>query len=187
MCGADEEFCIFEDYETDAPEPKRLFFGRLVGRSGRDTVGVYDLKKRSYISTTSMDAELSLITANLTLAAPGKLFYDPFVGTGSFCIAASHFGAIGMGSDIDGRSFNGTRQGQSLLSNYEQYSLRDRWLDSFISDLTNSPLVRSVGGRRWLDGIMCDPPYGVREGLKVLGSKEGRRSEEVLLNGVPSH
>ena len=26
----------------------------------------------------------------------------------------------------------------------------------------------------WLDGIVCDPPYGVREGLKVLGLKEGR-------------
>jgi tRNA (guanine10-N2)-methyltransferase len=186
MKDPDEEFCIFEEYEKYAPEPKRLFFGRLVGSGGRDAVGVYDLKKRVYISTTSMDAELALITANMAHAGPGKLFYDPFVGTGSMCIAASHFGAVAMGSDIDGRSFKGDMKKKSLVGNYREYGLGGRHLDCFISDLTNSPVLGATG-RRWLDGIVCDPPYGVREGLKVLGSKEGRRSKEVLIGGVPSH
>lgn len=30
-----------------------------------------------------MEAEISLLMANQTLASPGKLMYDPFMGTGS--------------------------------------------------------------------------------------------------------
>ena len=31
----------------------------------------------------------------------GHLVYDPFVGTGSILVAASHFGAVTVGADID--------------------------------------------------------------------------------------
>ncbi|KAF3341912.1 tRNA (guanine(10)-N2)-methyltransferase [Carex littledalei] len=34
--------------------------------------------------------------ANQGLAGPGKLVYDPFVGTGSILVAAAHFGAMTM-------------------------------------------------------------------------------------------
>ncbi|KAL8668920.1 MAG: hypothetical protein Q9224_007767, partial [Gallowayella concinna] len=34
---------------------------------------------------------------------------------------------------------------------------------------------------RLLDGIICDPPYGVREGLKVLGSRgDGGKKKEIV-------
>jgi tRNA (guanine10-N2)-methyltransferase len=136
-----------------------------------------------------MDAELALVTANLALAAPGKLFYDPFCGTGGFPLAAAHAGACAWGSDIDGRSIRG-KDGRSVRGNFEQYGLLQGWMDGFVADLTNSPVRRrswGVGGR-WLDGIVCDPPYGVREGLKVLGCREeGRGREAVLVDGVPAH
>ena len=80
MKEADASFKIFEDYDSKAPEPKYLFLGRQVAVSGRQAKTTYDLKKRHYISTTSMDAELALVTANIALAAPGKLFFDPFTG-----------------------------------------------------------------------------------------------------------
>ncbi|KAK3078321.1 hypothetical protein LTR53_020657, partial [Teratosphaeriaceae sp. CCFEE 6253] len=54
------KFDVFEDYELDARSPRRLFFGRQVAESDRRAMNKYDLKKRSYIATTSMDAELSL-------------------------------------------------------------------------------------------------------------------------------
>src|SRR5712691_10133157 len=66
---------------------------------------MFDVKKRRYFGNTSMEAEVSLLMANQTLvrrygyissshsisfhtratwqASPGKLIYDPFVGTGS--------------------------------------------------------------------------------------------------------
>lgn len=129
-----------------------------------------------------MDSELALITANLTQAAPGKLFYDPFAGTGSFPIACAHFGAVSMGSDIDGRAVRG-KNGVNILTNFQQYNIEDKYLDSFIADLTHTPLRTA----RVLDGVICDPPYGVREGLKVLGSKDGGKKEIHWIDGKAAH
>ncbi|KAI9655373.1 MAG: hypothetical protein M1821_005520 [Bathelium mastoideum] len=182
MHDAELKMCIFEDYEHGAPKPRRVFLGRWIAGSDRAAVMKYDLKKRHYISTTSMDAEMSLITANMVHARPGKVIYDPFVGTAGLLIACAHFGAMTIGSDIDGRSVRG-KAGRHIVSNYHQYGLLNRYLDGLISDLTHCPLRQA----RLLDGIVCDPPYGVREGLKVLGTRDGSGKEEVIINGKPAH
>jgi tRNA (guanine10-N2)-methyltransferase len=167
-------FCVFEEYlPGKASIPARVLFGRLVARGSRHLVEKYDLKKRHYIGTTSMDAELALVTANMALAAPGRMVYDPFVGTGSFIVSCAHFGALSLGSDIDGRQIRG-KSGRSVLGNFHQYGLVGRYLDGFVSDLTNSPLRKTA----FLDAIVCDPPYGVREGLKVLGSRDPEKGKE---------
>lgn len=182
MINPDLTLCIFENFGKDQPEPNRVYLGRWIGGTRRDAVVQFDLKKRRYISRTSMDAELSLVTANLTLAAPGKLIYDPFVGTGSFSVTAAHFGAVALGSDIDGRSVRGSPN-RNLLSNFEQYGVTNNFLDSFIADITHTPLKQ----RQWLDGIVCDPPYGLREGPKVLGTREGKQIDAVMIDGIPAH
>jgi tRNA (guanine10-N2)-methyltransferase len=174
----DAAFRVFEEYLLDSKAPRYLYLGRWIADSGRDAKNTYDLKKRHYISTTSMDAELALLTANIALAAPGKLFYDPFMGTGGFPIACAHYGAVVTGSDIDGRAIRGlggsARRGQTgkrnVAMNFDQYGTAALYLGGFVSDLTNSPL-RVAPQDPWLDGIVCDPPYGIREGLKVLGSR----------------
>lgn len=192
--NADQQFFVMEEYIDDveqsalkvAPteQPRKIFLGRKICDSCRDTVLKYDLKKRDYISTTSMDAELSLITANMALAAPGKLFFDPFVGTGSFIVCASHFGALTMGADIDGRSFRGKEAGKlGVFENYKQYGMPSKFVDCFTSDLVNTPLRRP----QFLDGIVCDPPYGIREGLRVLGNRNGKPAVNVIIDGVPAH
>lgn len=190
MRDPEVSFRIFEDYDTGIPEPKHLYLGRFIADSGRDAKTIYDLKKRHYISTTSMDAELALLTANIALAAPGKLFYDPFMGTGGFPLACAHFGAVVCGSDIDGRSIRGTggsaRKGQTgkkdVEGNFKQYGLDSGYLGAFVSDLTNTPLRilphNQDNTKGYLDGIVCDPPYGIREGLKVLGSREKLKDAE---------
>ncbi|KAF2108519.1 S-adenosyl-L-methionine-dependent methyltransferase [Lophiotrema nucula] len=185
MRDADVSIKVFEDYDFKAKTPKQLFLGRFIAKSGRHAKTTYDLKKRHYISTTSMDAELALLTANIALAAPGKVFFDPFMGTGGFPLACAHYGAFVCGSDIDGRSIRGTggsaRRGQTgkmdVVGNFKQYGIEGHYLGAFISDLTNTPLRlprledgTTTGG--YLDGIVCDPPYGIREGLKVLGTRE---------------
>ena len=182
MQDPEQIFCIFEDSEWEVKRPRRCHFGRWIAGSQRDAANDYSLKTRKYLSTTSMDSELALLTANISLAAPGKLFYDPFVGTGSFPIACSHFGAVSMGSDIDGRMVRG-KDGLNIATNFQQYGLTHRYLDGFISDLTHCPLRTD----RLLDGIICDPPYGVREGLKVLGSRDGSGKEIVFFNGEAAH
>jgi len=194
MTDADHIFIIFEDYVLhqastvhQRPELKQVYLGRHLANSARDVVSKYNLKKRRYISTTSMDAELSLVTANMALAGTGKLFYDPFVGTGSFLVACAHFGATVFGSDIDGRSIRGKDRGVGLLSNFEQYELKRCFGDSWVADLTNTPIRHRRGG--WIDGIVCDPPYGVREGLKVLGGKDTTKGKQpvVLEDGKLAH
>ncbi|KAM0286450.1 hypothetical protein ACHAQH_000876 [Verticillium albo-atrum] len=185
MRGPDETFTILEDWPfrpagaRPEPNPRRVFLGRWLGGGSRELCRTYDLKKRGYISTTSMDSELALVTANMALAAPGKIFYDPFVGTGSFPVAAAHFGALAFGSDIDGRSFRGQGGQKSLKGNFAQYGLDQLVGEFFTADLTNTPLMR----RRWMDGIVCDPPYGVREGLKVLGCRDPEKTPNVIVAG----
>jgi tRNA (guanine10-N2)-methyltransferase len=186
MTNPDELFTVFELWPWNSvpmgvEHPTCIYFGRILGLSSRDLVIKFDLKKRRYISTTSMDAELSLITANIALAAPGKLFYDPFVGTGSFPIACAHFGAFAWGSDLDGRSIRGNGDGKNLVSNFQQYDLLSGLGGVFAADLTNSPIRTSK--RTW-DGIVCDPPYGVREGLKVLGLKDPAKSTWLIEKGM---
>ena len=183
MNKAEHHFTIFEDYKLDAEKPFRLFFGKQIAESGRKAVAKYSLKKRKYIATTSMDAELSLVTANMALSAPGKLGYDPFMGTGSFPLACAHFGSTVCGSDMDGRSIRG-KKGRTVRANFEQYGTSSLYLDGFTADLTNTPLRQY----RYLDSIVCDPPYGVREGLKVLGSLKPHLQEEVFLaDGTAAH
>lgn len=193
----EEQFIVMEEYVGDVEtsvigtpqvsDPRKIYMCRLIASSNRDVVNKYDLKKRQYISTTSMDAELSLVTANMALAAPGKVFFDPFVGTGSFLVAASHFGALTLGADIDPRSFRGKEEerklGKDLMQNFKQYQITSKFLDAFTSDITHTPLRQG----QFLDGIVCDPPYGVREGLRVLGTRDGKFKEPVVIDGVYAH
>ena len=182
MHDPEQEFRIFEKFDIQAMEPKEVYFGRWIAASDRAAIVKFSLKTRNYISTTSMDSELALVTANLAGAGPGKLFYDPFVGTGSFPIACAHFGAMTIGSDIDGRSIRGS-SGKNINTSFAQYGLDGRWMDSFVSDLTHSPIRNA----RMLDGILCDPPYGVREGLKVLGRRDWVDDGPMTVDGKPAH
>ncbi|KAH9823687.1 tRNA (guanine(10)-N2)-methyltransferase [Teratosphaeria destructans] len=183
MRDPDQQFVVFEESVLNGKLPHRIFCGRLVAESGRKAMNKYNLKKRKYIATTSMDAELSLVTANMAQAAPGTLAYDPFMGTGSFPVACAHFGASVFGSDLDGRSVRG-KPGRNVAANFDQYGTSACYLGGFAADITNTPLRNG----RILDAIICDPPYGVREGLKVLGSTRVARREVVYLaDGTPAH
>jgi tRNA (guanine10-N2)-methyltransferase len=196
MRDPDEEFTIFEDWPLYSvplgiPDPNYYYMGRRVAVGIRERFKKLDLKKRRYISTTSMDSELSLISANMVLAGPGKLIYDPFAGTGSFPIACAEFGSLVFGSDIDGRNMRGQGGDKTIRANFDQYGLLGEMGGFFAADLTNTPIRRSKlgdsgGGSRGriFDGILCDPPYGVREGLHVLGVRDPVKCPWVVEAGI---
>ncbi|KAH0434501.1 hypothetical protein IEQ34_026805 [Dendrobium chrysotoxum] len=126
----DHKFWLMEidDYgENNGLPPvveRRIFFGREVGAADRKLLPTYQLKSRKYIGPTAMDAEIAFLMANQGLARPGKLIYDPFVGTGSILVAAAHFGAMTMGADIDIRVVrDGRGPDCNVWSNFEQYGL----------------------------------------------------------------
>ncbi|KAG6331791.1 hypothetical protein ID866_7297 [Astraeus odoratus] len=188
----------FEEYAHDKrPDGKhnadgdfcQVYFGRLVRSnvshryvrvrqkasqvsegSARSLIRVFDVKKRSYFGNTSMEAEVSLLMANQAQASPGKLIYDPFIGTGSMAYTTAYFGAFVYGSDIDGRQMRGKGKTPGVLRAAAQYGVAGQIVDLCTFDVTHNPW-RSGG---LFDAIVTDPPYGVRAGAKRLGRKQVR-------------
>ena len=115
MRKPDQIFWVVEDIGTDNHDnheaaPRRIYFGREVGRGAREhLISRLDLKKREYLGPTSMDHEIALLMANMAHARPGALVLDPFVGTGSNLIACGIFGAHCFGTDIDIRVLKGKK------------------------------------------------------------------------------
>lgn len=194
----DHKFWLMEidDYgENNGLPPvveKRIFFGREVGAADRKLLPTYQLRSRKYIGPTAMDAEIAFLMANQGLARPGKLIFDPFVGTGSILIAAAHFGAMTMGADIDIRVVrDGRGPDCNVWSNFEQYGL-PKPLSLMRSD-NNLPPWRS-GLKEIFDAIICDPPYGVRAGGRKSGGRKLLKGavdpytvpEEKRFNHIPS-
>ncbi|KAF8320856.1 tRNA guanosine-2'-O-methyltransferase [Clavulina sp. PMI_390] len=188
-----------EEYSGPDPSAKRsehdgefihLYFGRLLSEEGatRHLVTKFDVKQRVFYGNTSMDAEVSLLMANQAQAAPGKLVYDPFAGTGSMLYTAAHFGAFVVGSDLDGRQMRGKNATSSgTLRAATQYGVAHRLVDSLTFDVTRNPWRCG----ELFDAIVTDPPYGVRAGAKRLGGKKknGELREEpiVLEDGQLAH
>lgn len=166
------------------------------GQTGlaRDLIEKLNLKKRVYIGNTSMESEMSLLMASMALAGPGKLIYDPFAGTGSMLYASAVFGATAFGSDIDGRPMRGkenisdANSKTGIVKSATQYGVRDHILDTVVFDMTQNPWRKDLlfpidddvdtklhAGKRptgIVDGIVADPPYGVRAGAKRLGKRD---------------
>lgn len=186
------EFHVLEDYgenpNTASSEPLRVFFGRLVSHGQRHLIKHYSVKNRLFIGNTSMDAQLSLLMANQAKVRPGSLVYDPFAGTGSVLVACAHFGGHVLGSDIDwtlvhGRGCSsraGSQQkyrgrGESVEANLRQYGLEHRYTDMLVADAASS-IWRQ---QELFDAIVTDPPYGIREGGRKIGSRRE------IVNPVP--
>ena len=64
----DHSFNILEDYGDDArnvaEEPLRVFFGRVLGVGRRGLINQFSIKKRHFISNTTMDPQLAFLMAN---------------------------------------------------------------------------------------------------------------------------
>lgn len=165
---------------------RRVFFGRLVGRGDRSMIKKYELPGRQYVGPTSMDAEVALLMANMAQARPGGVVMDPFCGTGSMLVAAAHYGALTMGLDIDprvikhGKAAKMKNQGKFMMkaedgstvdvwSNFAQYGLPPPVL--IHGDLHALP-TRAHGLEGYLQGIVADPPYGVRAGGRKSGGRK---------------
>lgn len=189
--SAEQTYTLIEEYKPVSDNvpgtvPIHLYFGRLVQRSDRLAVEKYDLKKRPYKGTTSFEAELSLVSANIAQVKPGTIMYDPFAGTGSFLCAGGHYGALVIGSDIDGRMIRGKGAAQNINSNFKHYKESNRFLDVLTMDFTHNSLRSSLV----IDTILCDPPYGIREAIKVLGAKDPQRfagKENVEIDGQKAY
>ncbi|KAA8493416.1 tRNA (guanine(10)-N2)-methyltransferase-like [Porphyridium purpureum] len=165
-----------EHLSVPEPDIRQVFLARLIGETqGGILSKKFRLPDRQYVGTTSMDAELAFIMANVALVRPGRsLILDPFCGTGSILISAVASGAHCIGADIDPRVLRGYGYNQpepqshtssGILSNFEQYGL-ERPAGILRGDLVHSYWQSPCGG--WLDAIITDPPYGIRESIRTV-------------------
>jgi tRNA (guanine10-N2)-methyltransferase len=200
------EFAVLDDHgvavepkadgDVGAASPQYMFVLRVGPRytpRARGVIERFSVKKRKYIGTTSMDAELSLIMSNMAWARPGTLMLDPFVGTGSCLVTSAHFGSMTFGWDIDARPVRGGK-GVDIRSNFAQYGLEEHFGGLLIADSSRSPtrgasaftspsmLPPSRPTLGWLDLIVSDPPYGAREGSKRIG-KRAKTAEKQARQG----
>lgn len=185
MKKPDEVFAVLEEFDNGVAT--RMIFGRQVQLSNRvnGILDKYDLKKRRYIGTTSFDAELSLVSCNIAQVGPCKVVYDPFAGTGSFLVAGANYGAQVFGSDIDIRILKGKGKA-TIEENFKQYGTSLLFGDVVTMDFTHNAFRSDFV----IDTIVCDPPYGVREGLKVCGTKyedRARGKENLIIDGEKAY
>lgn len=67
MKNPDKVLALIEDVGilSKSSEPRRIYFCYKVCEGSREIVYKYNLKKRPFLGTTSMDPEIALISANM--------------------------------------------------------------------------------------------------------------------------
>eukprot|EP01133_Synstelium_polycarpum_P019514 gene19514-23377_t len=164
--GLIENFGLYRNIE----KPHDIYLGTRVAEGNREVIVKFNLQERKYLGTTSMDPELSIISANMGHIKDGSLMIDPFVGTGSFILVSSYFGAQTLGCDID---INAMRKSKTcnLETNFDQLGLTDNLLGIVLCDNSIPPWREAP----MFDAIITDPPYGIRAGAKRIGKSKNRR------------
>ncbi|MCL4141603.1 UNVERIFIED_CONTAM: hypothetical protein GTU68_015563, partial [Idotea baltica] len=162
--------------------PYRSFFGRWLVDGQRELLNSFTLKKRSFIGTTSMDAELAFLMTNVAQVGPGDVVVDPFVGTGSILVSAAQRGSFVWGWDIDFLTLHAKtkptrfnekarKPNESIYLNLKQYGLQHRYLDALVMDSSKHLWRQS----NIIDAIVTDPPYGIRESTERVGNPKERK------------
>jgi len=159
-----------------------VLLARLVGRGCARVADDYSLKRRAYIGPTAMDAALSFIMANLALVRPTSVALDPFAGTGSCLVAAACRGAAVLASDLSRRALAGKLPAVDLASNFVQYGLPAP-LDAVRMDVLCPAWRWPAGGL--VTAVVCDPPYGIREGSRALAPLPAAASAAAAAAGRP--
>jgi len=120
-----------------------------------------------------MDAELSFVMCNMACLQRNNVVMDPFLGTGSIVIAASVCGAHVIGGDIDRKTLAGwNTPGFNVFSNFVQYNLQLP-LAIVTADNNRSPWRT----QEWIDCIITDPPYGIRESVRYTVKEDVESGE----------
>ncbi|GAB5356871.1 hypothetical protein AAMO2058_000325700 [Amorphochlora amoebiformis] len=178
----DALFYIFTDCghiaDTKKPPKKVWFCRQITDKTMRYKLHKYSLKTRPFIGPTSTCSELAFLMANQAQVKAGSVVFDPFVGTASLLVAASHFGAICVGNDLDycllhSKIHKPKAKKKDLFLNFTHYGFERP--EIVCGDSANPPW-RSF---EMFDSIICDPPYGVRAGARKSGSRAALRGRKI--------
>ena len=149
-----------------------------------------DIKKRAFISTTTMPSDRALLMANLAQFNKGDVVLDPFCGSAGLLLSSSLLGAKVVGGDLDVELLS--HQDRPLpypasvgrpLRGIEKVSFNDSFtelgltkptllLGANIKDPNVIKMYLAMNHDRPYDAIVTDPPYGIRESRSQMGSFE---------------
>eukprot|EP01037_Dinobryon_pediforme_P037789 gene37789-45456_t len=181
--------------------------GRIIAE-GPSIQVQFDLKKRPFLGTTTMNAVAAHLTAVAALIEPEDLVLDPFCGTCGLLVAAAHLGAEVVGSDIDEDSLfpskakNASKNGRfkrkdgtlqfdrTPADNFRFYGFPHLLVDLFAADVTDwlhffdtadeDTNKTLIKKYKMFDAIICDPPFGIREKMPATTTVETSSSNELL-------
>lgn len=198
----DHELVLLEDcrsLEADCnagqPQPPHHVYLLLKVSSSssptvRELAELSDVKKRAFISTTTMPAERALLMSNLGLAQEGMSVLDPFCGSGGLLLSSMLLGASVVGADVDAEllSFcdaplpfpnsplrpNRGVERVSYVDSFTELGFDEPVLLAGL-DIQKERFVDSVLGanhNQKYDAIVTDPPYGIRESSSKMSDAQ---------------
>jgi tRNA (guanine10-N2)-methyltransferase len=160
LIAPDRRVLLSLQYPLNGPAvPTNLYASVFLSDGNLKFPTRFSLPERSFIKKTSMEPAIALHSAVQALLGPGRIALDPFCGSGSLLVAGASLGASVIGSDFDRPSMVG-HDAHSICSNFRQDGLADRLIGLFRCDFLQDNL-RTRGP--FLDAIVIDPPYGIRE------------------------
>jgi tRNA G10 N-methylase Trm11 len=168
------------------PPPRYLLLFQLPAQEPpmQARITQLDLRKRAFLSTSTLPPDRALLLCNLALAgAPGPIptLLDPYCGSGSILLAAAALGAQTVGSDLDWRMVSDNPWPIRIpvspfrpKRGVERVRMRDNFLEAELREPSAlltldmgaadaaATLLDANGGQPY-DALVCDPPYGRRE------------------------
>lgn len=152
-------FVLLEDGDAAGGDfLHEVWFTREVAQGARGLTERLSLRRRPYVTTTSMEPKASLVMSNVASLQIGDKVLDPMAGGGGLLLAAAQLGAgLTVGVDV-----NSSIDISRVESNFHDLGLPPP--AGFIFEDVGDPLVQERL-YPWgpFDVLVADPPYGKRE------------------------
>lgn len=136
----------------------RAHAGILGGSVARGAMEARAVKHRPFSHPVSIHPKFARAMVNLARLAPGQTVLDPFCGTGGVLMEATLMGHRAVGSDIDPRMVEGSRENLAALG-----------LDA---DVHQADVGDAAPEGSTVDAIVTDPPYGRSTSLHGDGADD---------------
>ena len=159
-----------KDFEEN-PVGIFCYFGQLLAVNNmKEDLRKYSLKSRLYLGPTSLDTSLCFLMANMGHVRKDSFVMDPFVGTASILVAASHYGAMCFGTDIDVRVLRGNMYAGQSRDEAGDQTKRDVWENFKSYNLPRPELIR-------LDNHIMDSHFSIAPLNSMRRTSEGKSNQ----------
>jgi len=152
-------FVLLEDGDAaGGKELHQVWFTREVAQGSRGLTERLSLRRRPYVTTTSMEPKASLVMSNVASLQSGDKVLDPMAGGGGLLLAAAQLGAgLTVGVDV-----NSSIDISRVASNFHDLGLPPP-ADFIFGDVGDPNVQERLYPWGPFDVLVADPPYGKRE------------------------